>query len=331
MSPPALADKATAIFLMGPTAAGKTDLALSLVEAGQCEIISVDSAQVFRGMDIGTAKPDAATQRRAPHHLIDICDPAGSYSAARFRTDALAAMHDIQQRGRTPLLTGGTMLYFKALVEPLAQMPPADESIRCLLRDQLEREGLAPLLAELEVADPAAFAQIDRQNPQRVMRALEVFRISGRPISAYWADSVNDGRGRLADGASEAFPWHLIQLAVIPADRAVLHERIARRFQQMLEQGFEREVSALMARGDLHPDLPSIRSVGYRQMWHYLAGQISREAMIDTGIAATRQLAKRQLTWLRKWPALTVLDPAGPGGDRRIIDQAWQILRKSGL
>ncbi|MEP4548508.1 MAG: tRNA (adenosine(37)-N6)-dimethylallyltransferase MiaA [Saccharospirillum sp.] len=331
MSPQALAEKPTAIFLMGPTAAGKTDLALSLVEAGQCEIISVDSAQVFRGMDIGTAKPDAATLQRAPHHLIDICDPADSYSAARFRTDALAAMSDIQQRGRIPLLTGGTMLYFKALVEPLADMPPADDAVRQALQVQLETEGLASLLRELETVDPVAFARIDRQNPQRVTRALEVYRVSGRPISAYWAESVNDGKGRLAHDATGAFPWHLIQLAVVPADRAVLHERIARRFQLMLDQGFEQEVRALMARGDLHPDLPSIRAVGYRQMWHYLDGQIDYPTMIETGVAATRQLAKRQLTWLRKWPELAVLDPAGADGDRRIIDQAWQILRKSGL
>ncbi|MEX2321779.1 MAG: tRNA (adenosine(37)-N6)-dimethylallyltransferase MiaA, partial [Saccharospirillum sp.] len=237
-------NKPPAIFLMGPTAAGKTDLALSLVEAGQCEIISVDSAQVYRGMDIGTAKPDAAILQRAPHHLIDICDPADSYSAAQFRTDALAAMNDIHQRGRVPLLTGGTMLYFKALVEPLAAMPPADEAVRQALQAQLDSGGLAPLLNELEVVDPQAYARIDRQNPQRVLRALEVYRISGRPISAYWAESVNDGKGRLAETAAEAFPWQLIQLAVIPGDRAILHERIARRFQQMLDQGFEQEVRA---------------------------------------------------------------------------------------
>lgn len=324
-------DKPTAVFLMGPTAAGKTDLALSLVEAGRCEIISVDSAQVYRGMDIGTAKPDAAILQRAPHHLIDICDPADSYSAARFRTDALAAMNDIHQRGRIPLLTGGTMLYFKALVEPLATMPPADEAVRQTLQTQFDSEGLASLLRELEAVDPAAFERIDRQNPQRVLRALEVYRVSGRPISAFWAESVNDGKGRLAETAAQAFPWHLIQLAVIPADRSILHDRIARRFQLMLEQGFEQEVRTLMGRGDLHPDLPSIRAVGYRQMWQYLDGQIDHSTLVETGVAATRQLAKRQLTWLRKWPELTVLDPTGPDGDRRIIDQAWQILRKSGL
>lgn len=331
MSAAGSADKPTAIFLMGPTAAGKTDLALSLVEAGGCEIISVDSAQVYRGMDIGTAKPDAATLRRAPHHLIDICDPADSYSAAQFRTDALAAMNDIHQRGRVPLLTGGTMLYFKALVEPLAAMPPADEAVRQALQAQFDNEGLASLLRELEAVDPAAFERIDRQNPQRVLRALEVYRVSGRPISAFWAESVNDGKGRLAGTAAQAFPWHLIQLAVIPADRAILHERIARRFQLMLEQGFEQEVRTLRARGNLHPDLPSIRAVGYRQMWQYLDGQIDHATLVETGVAATRQLAKRQLTWLRKWPDLAVLDPTGPDGDRRIIDQAWQILRKSGL
>jgi len=325
------ASKPLAIFLMGPTAAGKTELALTLAAQGRCEIISVDSAQVFRGMDIGTAKPDVATVKRVPHHLIDICDPAVSYSAASFRTDALKAMTDIHQRGRIPLLTGGTMLYFKALVEPLADMPPADAAVRRDLQQRFELDGLAPLLLELEAADPVAYARIDRQNPQRVVRALEVFRVSGRPISDHWADSVNDGKGRLATSAIADFPWRLEQLAVIPSDRAVLHERIAQRFQQMLAQGFEAEVRLLRARGDLHPDLPSIRAVGYRQMWQYLEGQTDYAAMVDAGVAATRQLAKRQLTWLRQWPGLSVLDPCLPGGDALIIDQAWQILRKSGF
>jgi tRNA dimethylallyltransferase len=324
-------DKPLAIFLMGPTAAGKTDLALSLVEQGRCEIISVDSAQVFRGMDIGTAKPDLETLRRAPHHLIDLCDPADSYSAAQFRKDALAAMDHIHKRGRVPLLTGGTMLYFKALVEPLAAMPPADEGVRRQLQATLDSTGLASLIQELNDVDPEALQRIDQQNPQRVMRALEVYRTSGRPISAFWAESVNDGKGRLAQGAAADFPWSLLQLAVIPGDRAVLHDRIARRFTVMLEAGFEQEVRGLMARGDLHPDLPSMRCVGYRQMWQYLEGHIDHLTLKETAVAATRQLAKRQLTWLRKWPDVTVLDPAAPEGDRRIIDQAWQILRKSGL
>lgn len=321
------ADKPLALFLMGPTAAGKTDLALELVERGGCEIVSVDSAQVYRGMDIGTAKPDAQTLARAPHHLIDIRDPAESYSAADFRNDALAVMERITADGKVPLLTGGTMLYFKALVEPLADMPPADVSVREALQRELDDGGLQSLLDELKAVDPAAWNKIDRDNPQRVLRALEVFRVSGRPISAYWAESVNDGRGRLAESAIETFPWRLVQLAVIPDDRAVLHDRIARRFHWMLDQGFEKEVQALYQRGDLHVDLPSIRAVGYRQMWHYLEGEVDYDRMVETGIIATRQLAKRQLTWLRGWPQLEQLAP-----DRDdILTLAWKKLRKAGF
>ncbi len=321
------ADKPLALFLMGPTAAGKTDLALELVERGGCEIVSVDSAQVYRGMDIGTAKPDAETLARAPHHLIDIRDPAESYSAADFRNDALAVMERITADGKVPLLTGGTMLYFKALVEPLADMPPADVSVREALQRELDDGGLQSLLDELKAVDPAAWNKIDRDNPQRVLRALEVFRVSGRPISAYWAESVNDGRGRLAESAIETFPWRLVQLAVIPDDRAVLHDRIARRFHWMLDQGFEKEVQALYQRGDLHVDLPSIRAVGYRQMWHYLEGEVDYDRMVETGIIATRQLAKRQLTWLRGWPQLEQLAP-----DRDdILTLAWKKLRKAGF
>ncbi|GGX40729.1 tRNA (adenosine(37)-N6)-dimethylallyltransferase MiaA [Saccharospirillum salsuginis] len=321
------ADKPLAVFLMGPTAAGKTDLALELVEKGRGEIVSVDSAQVYRGMDIGTAKPDRATLERAPHHLIDLRDPSESYSAADFRNDALAVMKRITERGKVPVLAGGTMLYYKALVEPLAEMPPADAGVREALQAEWDLEGLDALVAELHRVDPDAWAVIDRQNPQRVLRALEVYRISGKPISAYWAESVNDGRGRLSEAAIEAFPWRLLQLAVNPDDRAVLHERIALRFHQMLELGFEAEVRALFERGDLHPDLPSIRAVGYRQMWQYLAGDIDYDRMIETGIVATRQLAKRQLTWLRNWPQLEQLAP-----DRHdILPLAWKKLRKAGF
>lgn len=321
------ADKPLAVFLMGPTAAGKTDLALELVEQGRGEIVSVDSAQVYRGMDIGTAKPDRATLERAPHHLIDLLDPSESYSAADFRRDALEVMQQITERGKVPVLTGGTMLYYKALVEPLADMPPADAEVRAQLQSELEAEGLETLVAELKRVDADAWAKIDRQNPQRVLRALEVYRVSGTPISAYWAESVNDGRGGLSEAAIEAFPWRLVQLAVNPDDRAVLHERIARRFHAMLEQGFEAEVQALHQRGDLNADLASIRSVGYRQMWQYLEEAISYDRMVESGIVATRQLAKRQLTWLRRWPELTTLAP-----DREDIRPlAWKKLRKAGF
>ena len=300
--------KPKAIFLMGPTAAGKTDLAIELVESGRCEIISVDSAQVYRGMNIGAAKPDADTLRRAPHWLIDICDPAESYSAVRFRNDALTVMEAIRQRGKIPLLTGGTMLYFKTLVEPMAELPGGDATVRAELADTLSREGLSALVSELYQIDPVAHARIDLQNPQRVQRALEVFRLTGRPISSFWAEGVHDGKGNLAAKAVDQFPFELLQYAVMPTDRKVLHERIAQRFHIMLEQGFEAEVRRLYERGDLHLDLPSMRSVGYRQMWQYFDGEFDYSTMIEKGIVATRQLAKRQLTWLRGWMPMDVLD-----------------------
>lgn len=321
------ADKPTAIFLMGPTAAGKTDLSLALTERLGCEIVSVDSALVYRGMDIGTAKPNVDVRHHYPHHLIDLIDPADSYSAARFREDALAAMEEITARGKIPLLTGGTMLYYKALVEPLAAMPGAHPQIREAMQQVLQSNGLAPLLAELKEVDSQAWAQIDRENPQRVMRALEVYRASGRPISSFWAESANDGQGSLSSTALVAFPWRILQLCVAPDDRSVLHQRIALRFEAMLAQGFEAEVRRLFDRGDLHPDLPAIRSVGYRQMWHYLSGEWSYQEMVERGVIATRQLAKRQLTWLRRWPELTWLESTAPELEAR----AWQKLRKAGL
>lgn len=299
--------KPTALFLVGPTAAGKTELAIQLVESGFCEIISVDSAQVFTGMNIGSAKPDAETLARAPHHLIDICDPAESYSAVQFKNDALPLMREISARGKVPLLVGGTMLYFKTLVEPMADLPPGDADVRARLQKQWQSEGLSVLVDELKRIDSVAHQRIDLQNPQRVQRALEVFYVTGRPISEFWAEGVHDGKGRLSESAIAEFPWQLLQYAVMPKDRSILHERIARRFQQMLDLGFEQEVAQLMARGDLHLDLPSMRCVGYRQMWKYLAGDIGWEQMKSEGIAATRQLAKRQLTWLRGWPELTSL------------------------
>lgn len=301
-------EKPAAIFLMGPTAAGKTDLAVELVESGRCEIISVDSAQVFRNMDIGTAKPDADTLQRAPHHLIDICDPAESYSVVQFRQDALACMEQIVSRGKVPLLTGGTMLYFKSLVEPMSDLPAADTAVREALQAQLEGEGLSVLVQELQQVDPIAFERVDLLNPQRVLRALEVYRQTGKPISQFWAEGVHDGKGKLSEAAIEHFPYRLHQYVVMPDDRKILHERIARRFQQMLDQGFQAEVERLYARGDLHLDLPSMRCVGYRQMWQFLSGELEYQQMIDKGVAATRQLAKRQLTWLRGWPGLTTLD-----------------------
>lgn len=319
------ADKPKAIFLMGPTAAGKTDLAVELAGTGGCEIISVDSAQVYRQMTIGTAKPDAQTLARAPHHLIDICDPAESYSAVRFRRDALDLMRDITSRGRIPLLTGGTMLYFKSLVEPMSDLPAGDPVVRDRLQSRLAAVGIDDLLQELRQADPVAYERIDRNNPQRVIRALEVYQQSGRPISAFWSEGVHDGKGKLSSAALAQFPYQLLQYAVMPEDRKILHERIARRFHQMLETGFQAEVEQLYRRGDLHLDLPSVRCVGYRQMWQYLDGQYGYDEMIEKGIIATRQLAKRQLTWLRGWPDLEVLDSSRHNSIRYAPDIMQQI------
>jgi tRNA dimethylallyltransferase len=277
-----------AILLMGPTASGKTDLAVELVARLPCDIVSVDSALVYRGMDIGTAKPDAATLARAPHRLIDICDPAEAYSAARFRADALGEMADITAAGRVPLLVGGTMLYFRALQQGLAQMPEADPELRARLEDELQCRGLAALHARLAQLDPLAASRIHPNDPQRTLRALEVWELTGEPLSQLQAAAARD-----------ALPYRLIKLARAPREREVLRERIAQRFALMLEQGFEAEVQGLLARGDLSPELPSMRAVGYRQMIEYLQGASDNATMVEKAVNATRQLAKRQMTWLR--------------------------------
>ena len=284
------------IFLMGPTASGKTALATELYQKLPLELISVDSALIYRGMDIGTAKPTAAELELAPHHLIDILDPAQSYSAADFRADAIRLIAEIQHRGNIPLLVGGTMLYFKALLEGISPLPEADAQIRLQLEAEAAEKGWAALHAELAVVDPVSAQRIHPNDPQRINRALEVYRISGRSLTELTAEK----------GEPFAFPVH--QFAIAPQDRAVLHQRIALRFEQMLAAGFEQEVSTLRQRTDLHPDLPSMRCVGYRQMWQYLDGECSYEQMKEKGIAATRQLAKRQLTWLRGWQGVTWLD-----------------------
>ncbi|WP_355660257.1 tRNA (adenosine(37)-N6)-dimethylallyltransferase MiaA [Halomonas salifodinae] len=286
-----------AILLMGPTAAGKTDLAIALHERLDCELISVDSALIYRGMDIGTAKPSAAELARAPHRLVDIRDPAEAYSAAEFREDALAAMHEITAAGRVPLLVGGTMMYYKRLLEGVAEMPAADPALRAELEAEAERRGLVALHEELTRVDPQLAAELHPHNRQRLLRALEVYRLSGRPLSALWAEQRR-----------ETLPWRTLSIGVAPAERAVLHERIGRRFEAMLAEGFLDEVAALQARGDLHLDLPSMRCVGYRQAWEYLEGRYDRDTLIARGTAATRQLAKRQLTWLRGWPELHWVD-----------------------
>lgn len=278
------------ICLYGPTAAGKTALALELCNQLPCEIVSVDSALIYRGMDIGTAKPTAAEQGDIPHHLIDICDPAESYSAAEFQKDANKHIDAILKRGNIPLLVGGTMLYYKALLEGLSQLPESDPTVRAELNHIMQQQGLSYLHDQLKQIDPLSAQRIHENDPQRTLRALEVYRLSGKTIS----ELTQQRFGQLG--------YPVYQLAIAPSSRAVLHDRIAQRFDQMLTEPFEEEVRALYERGDLHPDLPSIRCVGYRQMWAYFDGDYDYQQMRERGIIATRQLAKRQLTWLRGWP-----------------------------
>ncbi|WP_114417267.1 tRNA (adenosine(37)-N6)-dimethylallyltransferase MiaA [Marinospirillum perlucidum] len=284
-----------AIFLLGPTASGKTDLAVRLVEDLPCEIISVDSALVYRGMDIGTAKPDAETLARAPHRLIDIRDPADSYSAGDFRRDALAAMEEITAAGRIPLLVGGTSLYFQRLLAGDSNLPSADPGIRQRLEEELQKKGCPALHQRLAELDPASAARIAPTDPQRTLRALELWEITGKTRTQLWQEQQADQR---------PFPWRTLQLGLAPADRKLLHQRIEQRFAKMLEAGFVAEVEALKARPDLHSGLPSMRSVGYRQVGQYLDGELNEQEMFEKGVVATRQLAKRQLTWMRSWENL---------------------------
>ncbi|PHI28917.1 tRNA (adenosine(37)-N6)-dimethylallyltransferase MiaA [Budvicia aquatica] len=288
--------KPTAIFLMGPTASGKTALASALYKHLPVDVISVDSALIYRGMDIGTAKPTAAELLDTPHRLIDIRDPAESYSAADFRADALKEMADIVAAGRIPLLVGGTMLYFKALLEGLSPLPPADSAVRERIEQDAERLGWGALHQQLLQIDPVAGARIHPNDPQRLSRALEVFYISGKTLT------------ELTQVAGDALPYLVHQFAIAPSSRELLHQRIEDRFHQMVAAGFEDEVKSLMARGDLHPDLPAIRCVGYRQMWSYLNAEIGHDEMVYRGVCATRQLSKRQMTWLRGWEGINWLN-----------------------
>ncbi|OQR37783.1 tRNA (adenosine(37)-N6)-dimethylallyltransferase MiaA [Pseudomonas sp. Bc-h] len=296
-----------AIFLMGPTAAGKTDLAIELTKVLPCELISVDSALVYRGMDIGTAKPSKALLDKYPHRLINILDPSQSYSAADFRTDALEAMAEITARGKIPLLVGGTMLYFKALLEGLADMPAADAEVRAQLEAEAASRGWQALHDELASIDPVSAARIHPNDPQRLVRALEVYRVSGMSMTAH-REQQSAQSAQAGGSGRHQLPYTVANLAIAPTDRKVLHDRIALRFRQMLDEGFVEEVVALRSRGDLHSNLPSIRAVGYRQVWDYLDGKLTRDEMQERGIIATRQLAKRQFTWLRSWEDLHWLD-----------------------
>jgi tRNA dimethylallyltransferase len=276
-----------AIFLMGPTAAGKTELAMALSNALPVELISVDSALVYKGMDIGTAKPSADELQRYPHHLIDILDPTEPYSAGQFREDALALMADITSRGKIPLLVGGTMLYFNALQRGLADLPSADPIIRAQLDKDIEQYGLAEMHKRLAQIDPVSAARIHVNDPQRLQRALEVFEITGKTITELTQKQVDN------------LPYTVLKVIITPFDRAVLHQRIEVRYRNMIERGFLDEVRGLYQREDCHAQLPAIRSVGYRQAWAYLDGDYDIDTFIYKAIVATRQMAKRQLTWLR--------------------------------
>ena len=294
--------KPLAIFLMGPTASGKTDLAIQLRQQLPVEVISVDSALIYRGMDIGTAKPSKAELALAPHRLIDICDPAESYSAANFRTDALREMQEISAQGKIPLLVGGTMLYYKALLEGLSPLPSADEKVRSEIEAKAALIGWAGLYQELCKIDPISAQRINPNDSQRINRALEVFYLTGKTLTELTAQK------------GEALPYDILQFAIAPEQRGVLHLRIEQRFHKMIELGFQQEVEKLYRRPDLNENLPSIRCVGYRQMWEYLRGDYDHDEMVFRGICATRQLAKRQITWLRGWTSpiqwLDSLQPA---------------------
>ena len=294
--------KPLAIFLMGPTASGKTDLAIQLRQQLPVEVISVDSALIYRGMDIGTAKPSKAELALAPHRLIDICDPAESYSAANFRTDALREMQEISAQGKIPLLVGGTMLYYKALLEGLSPLPSADDKVRSEIEAKATLIGWVGLHQELCKIDPISAQRINPNDSQRINRALEVFYLTGKTLTELTAQK------------GEALPYDILQFAIAPEQREVLHLRIEQRFHKMIELGFQQEVEKLYRRPDLNENLPSIRCVGYRQMWEYLRGDYDHDEMVFRGICATRQLAKRQITWLRGWTSpiqwLDSLQPA---------------------
>ena len=300
---------------MGPTASGKTDLALALSDCLDVDLISVDSALVYRGLDIGSAKPDAATLAQYPHQLVDICDPTEAYSAARFRRDALKAMERSVEAGRIPLLVGGTMLYYKALLDGLADMPSADQAVRDEINALADADGWPAVHAELARVDPDSAARIHPNHSQRLSRALEVYRISGKTLSQWQQEQ-----------GKAVLPFRLYQYAVAPAEREVLHQRIALRLRQMFDGGFVDEVRGLMARGDLHEDLPAMRAVGYRQVWQHLRGECDLETAFERALIASRQLAKRQLTWLRGWPELNWLDFADSREHlvRRVINDVSQ-------
>lgn len=301
-----------AIFLMGPTASGKTALAVQLAQLLNGEIISVDSALVFREMDIGTAKPTLEERGGIKHHLIDILDPSESFSTGQFRTQALDLMAQITTQGKLPILVGGTMLYFNALTQGLAQLPPADAEIRARLDFELERDGKQMLHERLATCDPQAAQRIHPNDPQRVQRALEVFELTGKPLSDFFAENEN------------TLPYKIQKFVIAPEDRKILHKIIELRFHKMLEQGFLAEVEKLFLRGDLNDKMPAIRAVGYREAWAYFQGEYDLQAMTEKAIIATRQLAKRQFTWLRRETDAQFLVT----GQANLVEQVLQTFRK---
>lgn len=298
------------IFIMGPTASGKTDLAIQLSHSVPSKLISVDSALVYKGMDIGTAKPSPAELAEAPHDLIDILDPLDNYSAADFRGDALRIIDECQAQHKIPILVGGTMLYFKALLEGISPLPGADAEVRKAIEIEAKEKGWAALHEELAKVDPVSAVRIHPNDPQRINRALEVYRISGQSLTQL---SANKG---------DVLPFEVLQFAIAPKDKKVLHQRIEQRFKQMIANGFEQEVKQLYDRGDLHLELPSMRCVGYRQMWEYFEGKHDFEEMVYRGVVATRQLAKRQMTWLKGWKNLHWLET----GDKENLQQILSSL-----
>ncbi|AQG97776.1 tRNA (adenosine(37)-N6)-dimethylallyltransferase MiaA [Burkholderia sp. KK1] len=304
--------------LLGPTASGKTAAALAFAARHPVEIVSVDSALVYREMDIGTAKPSAEERAAAPHHLIDIIDPADAYSAAQFRADALRLAGEIVARGNVPLLVGGTMLYYKALTQGLNDLPSADAGVRAALDADAARDGWPALHARLAEVDPQTAARLAPNDSQRIQRALEVFMLSGKPMSALLAAP------RIQDREA---PYRFVPVALEPSDRAVLHKRIEARFDAMLAHGFIDEVRALRARGDLDLSMPSMRCVGYRQAWEYLDGACGYDEMRNKGIFATRQLCKRQLTWLRAMPERVVVDCCAGDATERVVEAVERITR----
>jgi len=302
---------------MGPTASGKSALAAALAQHFPVEIVSVDSAQIYRGMDIGTAKPSVAERRSVPHHLIDIVDPTGSYSAAQFRSDAVRLIREITARGRIPLLVGGTMLYFKALREGLSELPESDAALRARIDAEAAERGWPALHAELAKVDAPTAARLKPSDAQRIQRALEIYRVTGKPMS------------QLLGRTKSALPFRLLELALVPSDRAGLHRRIEFRFDAMLERGLVEELRALRERHALRPGLPSMRCVGYRQVWQHLEGEFERDELRDRGIFATRQLAKRQLTWLRAMKAVRSFDCLAEDLDAQALDHVRRDINQA--